>query len=103
MKCRLSLGVLICIFFLVKTASAQEEISLEQVIALALQKNYDVQVARNVSEGASTDNQYSFGAFIPQIEATGSTVWNSTNQELRFLDESRNVSGKAEGNITVAS
>jgi outer membrane protein TolC len=103
MKCRLSLGVLTCIFFLVKTASAQEEISLEQVIALALQKNYDIQVARNVSEGASTDNQYSFGAFIPQLEATGSTVWNSTNQELRFLDESRNVTGKAEGNNTVAA
>jgi outer membrane protein len=82
---------------------SQEEISLGQVVALALERNYDVLVAKNISEGAKTDNGYAFGAFIPQISAVGSTVWNSNDQALRFQDESRNNSGKAEANNISAS
>ena len=82
---------------------SQEEISLGQVVALALERNYDVLVARNISEGANIDDAYAFGAFIPQISAVGSTVWNSNDQALRFQDESRNNSGKAEANNISAS
>ncbi len=104
MKCKLSVSVFLFSFlFVFNTGLAQDEVTLEQVVALALQKNYDIQIAKNVSEGASTDNLYSFGAFLPQLEATGSTAWNSTDQELRFLDESRNVAGEAKGNNTVAA
>lgn len=81
----------------------QEEISLEQVIGLALERNHDVQLAKNTAEAAKTDNQYAFGAFIPQLNAVGSTVWNSNDQSLRFQDESRNNSGKAESNNISAS
>jgi outer membrane protein TolC len=102
MKLRSS-GLLLIILFLGYVGKAQEQIPLERIIALALEKNYDVQVAKNISEAAATDNQYTFGAFLPQIEAVGATVWNSNNQELRFQDESRNISGKAEGNNTTAS
>lgn len=82
---------------------SQAEISLGQVVALALERNYDVLAAKNVSEGAKTDNDYAFGAFIPQLNAVGNTVWNSNDQALRFQDESRNNSGKAESNIISAS
>jgi outer membrane protein len=90
--------VLLCFLFAVRISYCQEEVSLEQVIALALEKNYEVLLAKNVSEGAATDNRYAFGAFLPQIQATGAAVWNSNNQELRFQDETRNNSGKAESN-----
>lgn len=82
---------------------SQEEISLEQVVALALERNYDVLVARNTSEAAKTDNDYAFGAFIPQVNAVGSTVWNSNDQSLRFEDENRNNTGKAKSNNIAAS
>jgi outer membrane protein TolC len=82
---------------------SQEEVTLEQVVALALERNYDIQVARNVSEGATTDNDYAFGAFIPQINGVATTLWNSNDQSLRFQDESRNNSGKAESNNISAS
>lgn len=81
----------------------QEEISLQQVVTLALERNYDVLVAKNVSEGAATDNDYAFGAFIPQVNVVGNTVWNSNDQSLRFQDETRNNSGKAESNNVSAS
>jgi len=104
MKCRLSLGILIAsIFFVFNSADAQEEITLEQVVALAIQKNYDVHLAKNTSEAAATDNEYSFGVFLPQIEGVASTQWNSNDQTLRFQDESRNNSGKAESNNLAAS
>jgi outer membrane protein len=90
--------VLLCFLFAAHISYCQEEISLEQVVALALERNYDVLLAKNVSESAATDNRYAVGAFLPQLQATGATVWNSNNQELRFQDESRNNSGKAESN-----
>ncbi|HEX6225999.1 MAG TPA: TolC family protein [Chryseolinea sp.] len=104
MKCKWTLCVFLNFsFFVFNTSFAQEEITLERVVALALEKNYDVQLAENVSEAAATDNAYSFGVFIPQIEAIGATQWNSNNQELRFVDESRNNSGKAESNNITAT
>jgi outer membrane protein TolC len=93
----------IAFLIIFQTSYSQEEISLGQVVALALERNYDVLVSKNLSEGAKTDNAYSFGAFIPQIDAVGSTIWNSNDQSLRFQDESRNNSGKAESNIISAS
>ena len=56
-----------------------------------------------MADAANTDNRYAFGAFLPQIQATGATVWNSNDQELRFEDESRNNSGKAESNNITAT
>jgi outer membrane protein len=82
---------------------AQEEVSLDQVIGLALEKNYDVRVARRNAEASSTDNRFAPAAFLPQLNANAATVWNKSDQELRFQDESRNNSGKAESNNTTAS
>ena len=92
-----------CVFsFLLVAAShllfGQEEISLEQVVALALEKNYDVRIARNLAESAETNDDYVVGAFLPQISGQAATVWNDNEQSLRFQDASRNNSGKAESN-----
>lgn len=82
---------------------AQEELSLEEAVAVVLEKNYDVRVARNVAESADLNNKYAPAAFLPQLSATAATVWNDNNQELRFQDASRNSSGQAESNNTTAS
>lgn len=77
---------------------AQKQVELDQVIALALEKNYDVRLARNTSQAASTDYNFSIGALMPQINAVGSTVWNANHQEFEFEDETRNVGGDAKSN-----
>jgi outer membrane protein len=74
--------------FVFQHSFAQEEISLEQVIALALEKNYDVQLSRNNSAAASLDNQYSVGAFLPQLNATGSKLWTVNDQKQILSDNS---------------
>jgi outer membrane protein TolC len=84
-------------------ASAQEEVTLEQVVALALEKNYDVRIARNVAESAETNDNYVVGAFLPQINAEAATVWNDNEQNLRFQDATRNNSGDAKSNNITGS
>lgn len=79
-------------------AFGQEEVSLEQVVALALEKNYDVRVAQNVADAAARNDAYVYGAFLPQINAQAATVWNDNEQRLRFQDASRNNSGEAKSN-----
>ena len=101
---RLRFSALLLASFAISTGSiAQEKISLEQVIGLALEKNYDVLIARNSKESAQTADNNAWAAFLPQINAQGSTVWNNNEQELRFQDATRNNSGKAESNNLAAS
>ncbi len=87
----------------IPAAFSQTEVTLEQVITLALERNYDVRVAQNVSEAASTNDHYAVGAVLPQIVAEGATAWNDNDQALRFQDASRNNSGDARSNNVSAS
>lgn len=93
----------IAFFFSVGMLRAQERISLEQVIALSLEKNYDVRLALNASVAASTDNAYSWGAFLPQVNGQASYIVNDNFQELEFQDASRNGSGDVESNNFAAT
>ncbi len=106
MKVR-SLGFVICFLFVLRFADAQEEVSLEQVIALALQHNYDVRVARTIDEAAETDKKYVWGAFLPQINGLASTTRNSNEQEIRVRDRATDqivpLSGPTASNNVSAS
>lgn len=101
MKFRLLVVLLILVFG--EQGVAQELVTLEEAIALALKENYDVQLAQNLSLSARTDEKYSVGALLPQLNGTAATNWNSNHQEFAFADESRNVSGDAKSNNATAS
>lgn len=94
---RLRVAAVLFVFILFAQGShAQEQVSLEQVIALALEKNYDIRLAKNTSTSATVDDNYSIGVLMPQVNVVGATVWNRNHQEFEFQDETRNVSGDAE-------
>ena len=82
---------------------AQELVTLDQAIAVALEKNYDIRIARGNSEARNVDKKYSSGLFLPAVNAAASTTWNDTDQEFKFADETRNTSGNAESHNTAAS
>ncbi len=82
---------------------AQEKVALDQVISSTLEKNYDIQLSKNNSKNVSLDNQYAFGAFLPQVNANGSMVWNSSNQVLEFANTANNKDGEAASNSTNGS
>lgn len=67
-------------------ASAQQQVTLEEVITLALERNYDVQLVKNLEEVAKTDSRYVNGAFLPVITANGSKTWNQNDQKQILAD-----------------
>jgi outer membrane protein len=81
----------------------QEEVTLERVVTMALEKNFDVLAAKNVADVAQVDKDLAWGAFVPQINAVASTLHTENNQELEFADATRNNKGSAESNNQSAS
>jgi len=82
MRLNRTVAVLILLISIAWGVNAQEEsISLEHVIALALEKNYDIQVVNNLATSAATDYKYSIGALLPAINANGSRTWNNDNRK----------------------
>ncbi|GCC50903.1 TolC family protein [Chryseotalea sanaruensis] len=74
---------------------SQDVVTLEQAITLALENNYDVRIAQTNLKAAATDNDYSFAAFLPQLNAVGNYTVNDTDQEFRFENAANNRSGNA--------
>ncbi len=85
----------ICISLLIVLFSntsllAQERIlTLEEAIATALQNNYDIQLSRNDSLVAALDYSYRNMPFLPTVNGTASTTWNSNNQRQTLADGSK--------------
>jgi outer membrane protein TolC len=74
-------------FFVILTQCAVAQVvSLEDVVKLALEKNYDIQLVRNTASAAETDNQYAFGGFLPQLNGTASKNWSVQNQKQVLFD-----------------
>ena len=88
--------------FVAITTLAQEKVSLDQVIKVSLETNYDVVLAKNYVNSKETDNQYAYGAYLPQLSAAGTLATSSNNQVLEFANTANNKTGKAESNSTNA-
>lgn len=86
--------VLFCSVFSV--ALSQELVTLEQAIAIALEKNYDVQVAQQNATITATDKSYANAAFLPQINGVANYTKNDNDQEFNFENTANNRSGNAQ-------
>ncbi|WP_315815599.1 TolC family protein [Paraflavitalea speifideaquila] len=53
-----------------------------------LKNNFDILLTRNDSASYALDNSYSWAAFLPQLNATAGTTWNTNNQQLKFAKRS---------------
>jgi outer membrane protein len=93
----------IFLFFLIFTASssyAQKILTVEEAIANALQKNYDIILSRNDSTIAAIDYSYKNAVFIPRLNATAGALWNNNAQKQTLADGSkRDLSGLRSNNI----
>lgn len=86
MKHSRSVRIALILAVITLQVSAQEMITLNDVIELAIEKDYDIRLARNALSSAETDDQFSIGALLPQINATGSKTWNNNNQRQMLPD-----------------
>jgi outer membrane protein TolC len=83
------------------SASAQKVLTLEEAIANALQKNYDIILSRNDSTLAAIDYSYRDAVFLPQLNGTVTTLSNNNAQKQTLFDGTeKNKSGIKSNNIT---
>jgi len=64
---------------IVVRSSFAQSVAVEQVVQLALQKNYDVRIFQNTAALAANDSRYSFGVFLPVINGQGTYVRNNND------------------------
>ena len=77
---------------------AQPLLSLEEAIALALQNNYDIRLAKNDSMVAALDYEYRNAVFLPRINGTAGAIWTNNNQKQEFASGDNNRQGNVETN-----
>jgi outer membrane protein TolC len=81
------------------SSSAQQRIlTLEEAIANALQKNYDIILARNDSAVAAIDYSYRNAAFLPRLNANLGTTWNNNNTKQTLADGTKRESNGLKSN-----
>ena len=74
--------------FLVLTAvSGQEVLTTEKAVAVALQNNYDLRLAKNNTEIASLQAGLLNSGYLPTVSATGGINYSDETQSVLFLDE----------------
>lgn len=79
---------------------AQQALSLEQAIDVALKNNFDIRLARNDAELTANDYAYANLAFAPQLNATVGRTWSHTATKQEFANgNKRDTSGIKSNNL----
>ncbi len=68
------------VLFIVIISSAQK-ISVQDVIQKGLQTNYDVRILEKTGQSAGNDYRFSYGAFLPSLNAQGQYIRNTNNSK----------------------
>ncbi|HEU4553348.1 MAG TPA: TolC family protein [Chitinophaga sp.] len=80
---------------------AQQVLTLDQAIDLALKNNYDIRLARNDADVYANDYAYANMAFIPRVNATAGRTWSHTSTNQKFANgNKRDTSGIKSNNYT---
>src|SRR5678815_1510968 len=92
--------VLLLFLFIASSSYAQRILTVEEAVASALQKNYDIILSRNDSTIAAIDYSYRNALFIPRVNANMGTLWNNNSQKQTLADGTkRDQSGLRSNNI----
>lgn len=65
-----------------------QSLTLEMAIATALKNNYEIRLSRNDSMLYAMLDQYSYGVFLPDVNAQGSILFLNNNQKQKLADGS---------------
>ncbi len=72
--------------FFTQLAHSQPLISHSEALAAALRNNYGILLAKTDSVAGAIDAGYTYGAFLPRVNAALATVWNNNTQKQEFQD-----------------
>ncbi len=82
--------------------SAQQMLTLEDAITIALANNYDILLSRNDSAVAALDYSYRNMVFYPRLNANAGTSWVKNNQKQEFTDGTGREGNVATNNLNAA-
>ncbi len=68
------------------TARAQEMLTMEKAIAIALENNHDLRIAKNNTEIANIEAGTFNSGYLPSLSASGGVNYSDENQSVTFLD-----------------
>lgn len=80
MKVSFFVPAIICLGFST-TVFAQKEIALDEVVSIAIQRNFDVQLFKNSSLSANTNKELAVGAFLPVINGVVNATQTSNDSD----------------------
>lgn len=82
---------LICVacICLIGTTHGQSLVTVEDALAMAMQKNFDVKIQQTAAAGASVDRQFAVGAFLPQLNGVGGRNFNVNDQNQILANDTR--------------
>ena len=83
-------------------ARAQQLLTLQDAIAIALQNNYDIQLAESDSARLGLDYTYRNVVFLPRINAAVSTNWTNYDQQQEFSDGTDRKGDVATNNLSAS-
>lgn len=79
---------------------AQDILTLQDAIAIALRNNYDIRLARNDSAAAALDYEYRNAVFLPRLNANLGTTWTRNNNLQEFSDGTDRKGNVATNNLS---
>lgn len=88
------------VLFLAGHIVVGQPVSVDEVVKIALQKNYDIRLSQNSAALAINDNRYGYGVFLPTLNANGSyTKNNNDSRNVTFGDVETIRSGAQSTNV----
>jgi outer membrane protein TolC len=89
------------VFFINVQVFAQDSLTVEQAVATALQNNYDIRLSRNDSQIAAINYSFRNAAFLPQINATTTVLFNNNSQNATLANGTKRTgSGIRTNNVS---
>lgn len=79
-------GFWVWMFLITPSLRAQDILTLQEAIGIALRNNYDIQLAQNDSLIAALDYEYRNAVFLPRLNANLGTTWTQNNNSQEFSD-----------------
>ncbi len=83
-------------------ARAQQLMTLQDAIAIALQNNYDIQLAESDSARLGLDYTYRNVVFLPRLNAAVGNNWTNYNQQQEFSDGTERKGDVATNNLSAS-
>lgn len=78
--------IIIGIILLSVTVTAQEKLSKQEAVSIALDHNYDIKVTNNNVEAAKNNSSIYNSGFLPTLSATGGGNYSDKDSENEFQD-----------------